>query len=103
VRISADPLKPSYSSSSWSITPPASHLVLFVGDGKDGSVAIQPDTTVLEATTWSNAAGGSFEGVGIEAWFDLSKIPAGEFTVAVITNEREYRTKVNKAERLKLQ
>lgn len=99
----ADPVKPVFANGRWNVTSPATHVVIFGGDGKDGAPPIQPDSVETFPAEWSNAVGGKFESGGISARFKLAKLPEGEFTVVIISGDDERRTKVGKKERPRIQ
>jgi len=100
--VSATPKKPELRRGGMQVTPVPTHVVLIPGDGKERSLAVQPDSVFFVEMSWSNAMGGKFEGREIAGLFRLNQIPPGDFTVVIVTEGKEFRSRVSAKDRDKI-
>lgn len=91
--VRATPRAPTVVNGRLESAPPATHIVLLAYDKKGAIIgeAVQPLTTERFPVEWTNLMGGSRQGQGIAATFDMEKLPAGDFYIAVITSGKEAR------------
>lgn len=99
LEVQATPGTPAIIGTTWSITPPATHLVLRV---KTTKAVIQPTALETFPREWTNALGGKFEGQGVTARFDLAALPPGDLEVVVITAQWEQARTLKASDRAKI-
>ena len=100
VYITVHPDKPTFSTyGGWSIAPHAKRVVL---QPTGTTTIIQPTRMKLLPVQWSNAAGGKFEGQGIEATFKLEDIPTTDFDIIIVGGVEETRITVKAPDRAKV-
>lgn len=79
------------------VTPPATNLVI---NAKSGIV--QPKAFTHAPMAWTNALGGTFSGVGIQAEFDPATLPTGDLEIVVATHDGGRRYTVKAKDRAKV-
>jgi hypothetical protein len=87
----ASPFKPTFSSGSWNVVPPAKEIIIQPRGQKDAPVVRAVKSQPLPES-WSNAFGAKFEGQGMAAEFDQAAIPpAVDVDFVVLTEGKEFR------------